>query len=214
MIHPYSEIYLEDSMMNLAEAFHYAVYCCKIDIDYFMHLFIISGYAKNFSRGNPKVICGMSGTELVMNILRDMNIAIPTPDPKGNLNLSEEYWVGWVLAYYQWKTGVNFDVIRRNVSMKTIRQMYYPFHEASEDKFVDSLNDIIKKKMTISNLQKLRKVTGLTQRELAIKSGVNLRTLQQYETRAKDINKASVQIVLSLTKTLGCDIEDILEPTI
>ena len=32
MIHPYSEIYLEDFMMNLAEAFNYAVYCCKIDI--------------------------------------------------------------------------------------------------------------------------------------------------------------------------------------
>ncbi|MBQ1628436.1 MAG: helix-turn-helix transcriptional regulator, partial [Treponema sp.] len=32
---------------------------------------------------------------------------------------------------------------------------------------------------------------GLTQKELSELSGVNLRTLQQYETGAKDINMAS-----------------------
>ena len=214
MTHAYSNLYLENAMNNLAEAFHYAVYYCDIDIDYFMHLFINSGYAENFSKGNPNVRCGMSGTELVMNILREMNIKIPTPNPKGNLDLSEEYWVGWVLAYYQWQTGVSFDEIHRYVSMEIIRRMYYPLHEASEEKFVDSLNEIIARNRVVSKLQHQRKISGLSQRELALQSGVNLRTLQQYETRAKDINKASVQIVLSMTKTLGCDIEDILEPTI
>ena len=43
------------------------------------------------------------------------------------------------------------------------------------------------------------------------KSGVNLRTLQQYELKAKDINKAATTTLLALSKTLGCKIEDLLE---
>ena len=43
------------------------------------------------------------------------------------------------------------------------------------------------------------------------KSGVNLRTLQQYELKTKDIGKASVQTVIALAAVLGCPIEDLLE---
>lgn len=38
-----------------------------------------------------------------------------------------------------------------------------------------------------------------------------MRTLQQYELKAKDIDKASVQTVLALSNALGCEIEDIIE---
>ena len=54
-----------------------------------------------------------------------------------------------------------------------------------------------------TKLQELRKNIGYSQRELAEKSGVNLRTLQQYELKAKDINKAATTL-LALSKTLGC----------
>ena len=39
-----------------------------------------------------------------------------------------------------------------------------------------------------TRLHSLRLASGYTQKELAEKSGVNLRTLQQYEIRGKDIN--------------------------
>ena len=45
----------------------------------------------------------------------------------------------------------------------------------------------------------------------AKKVGVNLRTLQQYEIRAKDINKAAGATLLALSKVLGCRVEDLLE---
>ena len=48
-------------------------------------------------------------------------------------------------------------------------------------------------------------------RKLAEKVGVNLRTLQQYEIRAKDINKAAGATLLALAKVLGCRVEDLLE---
>ena len=62
-----------------------------------------------------------------------------------------------------------------------------------------------------AKLQQQRKRCGYTQKKLAEISGVNLRTLQQYELKAKDIDKASVQTVLALSNALGCEIEDIIE---
>lgn len=40
---------------------------------------------------------------------------------------------------------------------------------------------------------------------------MNLRTLQQYEVGAKDINKASVTNLLALAKALSCNVEDLIE---
>ena len=89
--------------------------------------------------------------------------------------------------------------------------MYYPLHEANEQKFVDTVINIIKDKSHSSRLQLRRKELGLTQKELAELAGVNLRTLQQYENKSKDINKASVETVLALSKVLYCEIRDIIE---
>jgi transcriptional regulator with XRE-family HTH domain len=47
---------------------------------------------------------------------------------------------------------------------------------------------------------------------LARKSGINLRTLQQYESGAKDINKASVTTLKALADTLGVGMEELMEP--
>ena len=56
-------------------------------------------------------------------------------------------------------------------------------------KIVETMNQILEKCRTReTNLQHLRKLAGLTQKQLSELSGVNLRTLQQYETGAKDIN--------------------------
>ena len=43
-------------------------------------------------------------------------------------------------------------------------------------------------------------------------SGVGIRSIQLYEQRKKDINKAEVGSVLRLARALGCEIEDIMEP--
>ena len=211
MTHAYSELYLRDAMRNLAEAFDYAANDCRMEIDDFMHLFIATGYADAFEKGNPKVIAGLSGTELAMEVLSKAKRPMSFPEPEIDYSRSIEYWCGWIVAYYQWKTGRPFKDIQHNVSMEAVRGLYHPLHEASEDKFVDTLNSIIRGKDAPSKLQRQRKECGYTQKELSEKSGVNLRTLQQYESRAKDINKASADAVYSLAIVLGCKVEDILE---
>ena len=42
---------------------------------------------------------------------------------------SQEYWTGWILAYYQWYTGKSFRIIQKEVPIERIRDMYNPYHE-------------------------------------------------------------------------------------
>lgn len=211
MIHAYDEKYLDDARDNLGEAFDYAVNACGFDIDEFMDLFIAGGFADAFGSGNPKYVSGISGTELVMETVAKSGKQMAFPEPQTEYDCSPEYWCGWILAFYQWETRRPFRDIRDYITMHDILRMYNPLHEAGEDKFVDTLNSIIRKKEAPSKLQQQRKKCGYSQRELSEKSGVNLRTLQQYELKTKDINKASVQSVISLANVLGCRIDDLVE---
>ena len=42
-------------------------------------------------------------------------------------------------------------------------------------------------------------------------SGVSLRSIQMYEQRNKNINKANADTVYQLAKALGCTMEDLIE---
>ena len=211
MMHAYDEQYLDDAMRNLGEAADYAVNACNITLQKFFDLFVTTGFASLFGTGVPKIISGLSGTELVHEIVIKAGLEQDLPEVQTEYDCSPEYWCGWIVAYYQWHTGRTFKDIFKNVSSKEIEKLYPTLHEAAEEKFVEVVNSIIKRKTIISKLQELRKNIGYSQRELAEKSGVNLRTLQQYELKAKDINKAATRTLLALAKTLGCKIEDLLE---
>ena len=62
-----------------------------------------------------------------------------------------------------------------------------------------------------TRLQKRRKDARLTQKELADRSGVKLRTIQQYEMRARNINKVAAETLLQLAQVLLCNMEDLIE---
>mgnify|MGYP003291559486 CR=1 FL=1 len=69
----------------------------------------------------------------------------------------------------------------------------------------------MKKYYPETNLKRIRTIYGCTQAELAEMSGVSLRSIQMYEQRNKDINKASVDTIYRLAKALGCTVEDLIE---
>lgn len=211
MTHAYNEEYLNDAMRNLGEAVDYAVNECHMDMATFFEMFIACGLASQFSSGVPKVISGTSGTELVWDIYHKSGITIELPPAQVEYDYSLEYWCGWILAYYQWYTGRTFKEILQLVTCEEIAKLYPTLHEASENKFVDTVNSIIRRKKPSTKLQTLRRICGYSQRQLALKSGVNLRTLQQYELRAKDINKAAGSTLMALSKVLGCRMENLLE---
>ena len=211
MMRAYNDSYLNDAMKNLGEAFDYAVNRCAIEMDSFLDMFIAGGLAKQFGTGVPKYVVGLSGTELVWEVLSRAGQEVEFPDAMVEYECSTEYWCGWILAYYQWFTGRSFRNIKQYVSMKKIEKLYPTLHEASEEKFVDTINAIIESRNPMTQLQTLRRMVGYSQRTLAEKSGVTLRMIQQYEQRVKDINKASVTNLIALAQTLGCRVEDLLE---
>lgn len=211
MIHAYDKIYLDDAMRNLGEAMDYAVNACHLDMDTFMELFIAEGLATQFESGVPKLVAGMSGTELVWEIMQQCEGYEELPEARIDYEYSQEYWCGWILAYYQWYTGKTFKYICDNLSLKSMEQLYSTLHEASEEKCVEVFNYRIEKNKPSTQLQMLRRIAGYSQRMLAEKSGVNLRNIQQYEQRVKDINKAAGITLIALSKTLGCRVEDLLE---
>ena len=89
--------------------------------------------------------------------------------------------------------------------------MYDTLHEADVTKFADIVNVRMKEYYSETNLKRIRTIYGFTQAELAERAGVTLRSIQMYEQRNKNINKASVDTVYKLAKTLGCTIEDLIE---
>ena len=211
MMYAYDEMYLQDAMENLGEAFDYASTGLHIPMDDFLDMFIISGFAEQFSSGVPKYVSGLSGTELVMEVLHRTNKRADFPAPQPSYDYSPEYWCGWILAFYQWSTGKSFKEIKSYLPMSEIYKLYPTLHEAAEEKFVDVANAILERKGLPTKLQTVRKAVGLSQKELSEKSGVTLRMIQQYEQRAKDINKAAASNVFVLARALGCKAEDLLE---
>ena len=209
----YNELYLDDAMHNLADMVEYAVCDLGFDSDEFFGWFVSSGIASKFEKGNPKYITGMSGVELAEAVLNKTNVVYISKEASHNIDKGKEYWAGWILAYYQWITGMRFeDMIKNGLSLSTVMSMYV-LHEADESKFVENANEIIARHKESRNtrLQEIRKSRGFTQQQLSDASGVKVRMIQLYEQRQNDLTKARFEVVLSLAKALGCEIEDLID---
>ena len=211
MIHAYDKVYLDKARTALGRMLDFAVYDLKYDIEDFFALFITSGIAARFEKGDFGVIVGMSGVELAYQVLELTKGEVNRIKPQYSADRSEEYWAGWALAYYQWDTALSFEEIVRAVPMERIVQMYSPYHEMDIRQFCDKMNERYRAAQPETNLKALRQRSGLSQRELAEQSGVPLRTIQQYEQRQKSINKAQAEYLLMLARALCCDMEDLLE---
>lgn len=212
MTYAYDKAYLEDAMNNMADLFDYVANDCKMDKDTFFALFLATGVADAFGRGTPRVVSGMSGAELAQEVFLKSGYPMQAREPAVRLSRSPDYWCGWILAFYQWSTGLTFVQIGRQITLAEIEKMYPTLHEAPEEKFLDVMAKRVRDHREPTRLQTVRKTARLTQQELSQKTGVSLRSIQLYEQREKDINKAQARTVDKLAITLGCRMEDLLEP--
>ena len=211
MTHAYQEMYLSNAQALLGDAFDYAVNACGISGNDFVKLFSVSSVSKRIENGEPAYLAGKSGIEVVEDILVETTGKAPTAKPQATFSRSREYWIGWAIAYYQWFSGRKFGDIFKVLSFEDLQQMYAPLHEADITKFVDVVDKRIREYYAETNLKRIRTAYGCTQAELAKKADVSLRSVQMYEQRNKDINKASVETVYRLAKSLGCTVEDLIE---
>lgn len=211
MTHAYDKVYLDKARSALGRMLDFAVHDLRYDLAEFFGLFISTGTAERFETGDFTLLVGKSGVELAYEVLDRALGNVERISPRYTANRSEEYWTGWALAYYQWETALSFREIVRYVPIKEIRVLYSPYHEMDIRQFTDKMNDLYLAAKPDTNLKTLRQRAGLSQRELAERSSVPLRTIQQYEQRQKQINKAQAEYLAMLAKALHCDMEDLLE---
>ena len=183
MIHAYDKVYLEKARISAGRMLDFSVNDLHYDIGDFFELFIKTGIAERFERGDFTLIAGMSGVELAYEVFEKAGIAIERVKPRYTSDRSKEFWTGWALAYYQWYTSESFAEITKYIPIKDIVALYSPYHEMDIRQFVDKMNELYRKAKPETNLKLRRKRAGLSQRELAEQTGISVRTIQQYEQR-------------------------------
>lgn len=211
MMNAYDKIYLENARKTLARMCDYVVYDLKYDLTNFFDIFIKSSYAKRFEHGDSSIVAGCSGVELAYDILKENGEVLFRVGPQYTMNRSKEYWVGWVLAYYQWYTSLSFAEIIKYVPIKKILKLYETYHEMDIRQFVDKMNELYLEAKKETNLKIRRNELGVSQRKLSELTGIPVRTIQQYEQRQKNINKAQAEYLVILARVLYCGVEDLLE---
>ena len=177
----------------------------------FVKYFITSSVSKRMENGEPLYLAGKSGIEVAIEVVAETTGQLLQIPPQVNYGRSVEYWIGWAVAYYQWYTARKYSEIFKVVSFDSLERMYYTLHEADISKFVDILESRMDAFFPETNLKRIRKIYGYSQSELSERSGVGLRSIQMYEQRNKDINKASADTIYRLAKVLGCTMEDLIE---
>lgn len=210
-MHAYPETLLPDARSLLADAVDYAVIDSGVPIDDFLAFFASSDLAKRIERGDRSVIHGISGIELAQRVLSDKAGMSDFRVAEARYSRSVPYWVGWILATYQWISNREFREILSALPGSTIEKMYGVYHEAPEERFVAVAEEILRERLPETRLKRIRTAYGCSQSRLAEMSGVGIRSIQMYEQRKKNINKAEAESVLRLARALGCEMEDLIE---
>ncbi|MCR5293593.1 MAG: XRE family transcriptional regulator [Lachnospiraceae bacterium] len=211
-IRAYDESYIETAQNILGHAVDFAVMTLNIEPDEFGNAFVVSDVSRQFAGGNPRYVAGLSGCELARQVLLETRMPFIDAEDVMYIDKSPEYWAGWALAYYQWYSSRSFVDILTAVPLSRIIEMYPVFHEMDVHQFTDHMDNLIREAYPATRLKVRRKISGLTQAELAAASGVALRQIQLFEQRQRDINSAAAVTLFQLSKVLCCRIEDLMEP--
>lgn len=205
----YDEEYVTLAQRVMGDMLDYAVNTLNYELQNFYRMFLISGIARQFEIGNPAYVAGRNGCEVAKEVIVLSGLDMPEAEDLMYLDKSLEYWIGWALAYYQWKSGQSFRQIDHAVSIDTVCAMYDPLHEADIEKFVYIMNEKLKQQ-DVSRLRRLRTYAKLSQRQLAEAADVPVRQIQLFEQGERDINKTQGMTLLKLSRVLKCRPEELL----
>jgi DNA-binding transcriptional regulator YiaG len=208
----YPETYLDDAMRTLGEAVEWAASACSLPPSRFLAAFVASGVADAFGVGVPKFVAGLSGSELVREVLRRCGApdeARKKPVAHGD-GATPEFWAGWILAWYQWRTALPFRVILRFLPAEELVALYTALHEASEARCWEAFEKRRHERRGMTALAAARRAAGFTQTQLSAHSGVALRSIQQWEGRSRNLAHAAASSVAAIARVLGTTSEALL----
>ncbi len=209
MMKGYDRIYLNKVSRSVGNMLHDAVFEFGYDGNAFLKLFIQSGIAEQIENGNPKYIAGKSGLELFSDVAEITSGKKVDVQSVESYDKSDVYWVGWVLTHYQWYSQKSFRDILEVIPYEELLCLYDTMHEADIQKSYETFDSMFTK--APSKLQAIRKRCDLTQEKLSSLTGISLSTIRSYERKAKNINKAAIETLVTLSQVLKCNIEDLLE---
>ena len=205
MMNAYSDLYINEAQDWLGEFFETSVYVLNVELEEAWKRFVLSQYSLLFGSGDPFTICGKSGSEVAFELFDKRVDELPFIYDR-----TPEYWLGWSLAYYQWEKNIPFCFIANRIDINRMLLHYHPFHEMDITHFCNMV-DFVSRKNKEANLKMMRISRGYSQKELAEKTSIPIRTIQQYEQKQKNINNAQANYVLALAQALSCSPKDILE---
>ncbi len=221
----YNINYLENVQSNIGAMLDVGVNTLEFGMRDFYNMFLSSDMSNRLNRGDCYTICTLGGVELAeyvvcyaMNNSKYIHVR-KASDPAYNQQLSDaiinvnspEYWTGKVLVGYAHEKNISYDELDRLIPIEDIYGVYNDFKDADKLMINIRLDDMMKVATKNSKIKVRRELMGLSQAELADRSGVPVRTLQQYEQKRKNINNAKVTYVVNLAIALRCDVRDLME---
>lgn len=138
----YDEVYLDSSQDILGHCFDWVANTCDDDLAVFAERFADSPVGKLFEQGCPKYIAGVNGAELANAVMESLELPAYGQEPEFWADKSPEYWVGWILAYYQWYRKETFHAILARIPINKFLRLYHLGHEMSEENVVSILDGI------------------------------------------------------------------------
>ena len=211
MIRAYPEIYLNKAMINMGDAFDFAIGDLGLDGEDFVSMMSHSKVARRIENGEARYLVGMSGIDLAAEIIAEVTGIAPVIEECESYIRTPDHWCGWSICYYQWLSNRPYGEIFEKLTYGDLLSLYKTLHEADVTRFAEVVGRRFDDELGASGLRKIRKAYGYSQSRLAAESGVSLRSIQMYEQGNKDINKAQAATLLRLTKAMGCRIEDLIE---
>lgn len=212
----YDAAYLGDAMRLLGRAFDFADEHLPDGMVFFFTRFALSREAEGFDAPGSRPQLRASGIELVLAVCGKeartaLDAALPSVRRKERGWRERARWCGQAIGYHQWKSGLSFRTISSRIAVHDLVRTYDENPGITPMEAEPLLAEAARRAQVPTRLGTLRRAAGLTQRELAAVSGAGLRSIQQYEQRKKDVNRANAITVYRLAQALSCRIEDILE---
>ena len=155
-----------------------------------------------WERGDARYLAGRSGDELFTELT-----GRPTDPEEHDFELSAGEWCGRVLCRAQWEFGCTFEALLKTVSLAELQRMFSSRRRAPVGETVDALHDRL---YPGSALKSLRLRRGLSQTQLALVSGVTLRSIRAYEQGDLDISKAQYDTLCALAHSLQCSVPELM----
>ena len=135
----YNELYLSDAQKTVAHSFDYAVNKMNISLEEYLKAFLSFKYLHLLENGDQHYTSGISGIELAKEICNKQNIKY------GNLPYKPrmEYWIGWILSYYQWLRNLKYSEIIEKFPLQNFIKAYPTFHEENKKRMIEYMDNVI-----------------------------------------------------------------------